>query len=61
MVQAASVEAKLAIVFADFFGPGSLCAPPVVADGSKAGHCFGPGGLRAPPMVADGSELGCFH
>ena len=56
------MEAKLAIVFADFFGPGSLCAPPVVEEGSKEGNCFGLGGLRAPPKVADGSESGhCFH
>ena len=30
-------EAKLAIVYADFFG---MRAPPVVADGSEADHCF---------------------
>ena len=29
-------------------GPGGLCAQPVLADGSEAGHCFGPSGLRAP-------------
>ena len=38
-------------------GPGGLPVPPVVADGSEAGHCFDPGGLGAPPMVADEAKL----
>ena len=41
--KAASVDAKLAIVFIDFFGPGGFCVLPEVADGSEAGHCFHPG------------------
>ena len=49
------MEAKLAIVFIDFFVPGGF-------RGSEASHCFGPGGLRVPPVVADGSKAGhCFH
>ena len=34
------MEVKFAIVFTDFFGPGDMCAPPVVADESEADHCF---------------------
>ena len=52
------MKAKLAIVFTYFFGPDGVRAPPVVADGSKSGHCFRTlflvqACLRAPPVVAD--------
>ena len=43
------------------FGPVGLRAPPVVADGSKAGHCFHlllvQACLRMPPVVADEAKL----
>ena len=49
-----------------FFGPGSLHAPPVVADESKAGHCFhllfGPSVLACATRGGGQSEAGhCFH
>ena len=37
---------KLKAVY--YFGPGGLRAPPVVADGSEAGHCFHPSSILLP-------------
>ena len=43
------------------FGTGGLRVPPMVADGSKAGHCFHlllvQACLRMPPVVADEAKL----